>query len=348
MKRHSLRIHVSCCLLGLALLSDVSGSAESLDPDGLLASLQSFDNTIMKEFSLTANVVHPVPMQKADSERIVSVVKLAHKDSVWAYRMDLDKDATPEPRFAGINPGAGAIEFGNDRGSYVVSRALWRVWLWEPEQCRARDEHEVMVVGIDDSIAKRDDNQGRVFYEKAVEPFQNPDVYLLVLTSGRLFSQYLTAIESVASMENGMMRCEAVGVYPGAERRPCRWELVVEPDAAFLVREAKAYWLEKDILAATFSNQGLQHSEHGPYPATGRFAHGDDGVRAKYWQGDGVWDIAYLSLESRSENRFVSELRDEFTGDFPAGTLVLDSRAEPSLSYVIESAQESIAPIELP
>ena len=324
----------------LCLLPSFMTQAQSVDSDEVLASLAASDDSIMNDFTLVAEVVWPLTVPQPDSERAHERVKATRADSVWAYRADADED-TPPPNYEGIDPRSipsgisrgGSSNQGEDLGSVMVHRKVWYSVLSEPEFGGYRELGTSFQVKPDGSVTTTESESDYVHITKPVEPLQLREFYIMVLTSGRGYSMYLDKIDSAESLPDGLIRCRASGRYPGANRNACTWELVIDPDAAYLVREAKAFFPQGGRLKATFENEGIQWLEKGPLPETGRFRQGADKIWKRYFRGDGYTEIAYLSLESGADHQLISDTRALLRGDYPLGTKVIDSRVQPALSY---------------
>ena len=74
---------------------------------------------------------------------------------------------------------------------------------------------------------------------------------------GRGYSEYITQITNVTQLENGLLSVTAEGT--DVSNRPgARWELLIDPDAAYMVREAKLYPAGDNKLFVSVVNSGTK------------------------------------------------------------------------------------------
>jgi len=76
---------------------------------------------------------------------------------------------------------------------------------------------------------------------------------------GRGYSKYITAIRDVSPLEDGRLKVTADGLS-GSLRPGAKWELVIDPDAEYLVRSATMHYRSRQEF---FTNSGLRR--YGPH-----------------------------------------------------------------------------------
>lgn len=74
---------------------------------------------------------------------------------------------------------------------------------------------------------------------------------------GRGYSEYITEITNATRQENGLVSVTAEGKDEGF-RPGARWELVIDPEAAYMVREARLYRAGKTAPFLSIVNSGVQ------------------------------------------------------------------------------------------
>lgn len=316
----------------LCMLASFVAPAQSVDPNKVFESLAAFDQSVMADFTLVAEVVWPLNKAQPESERIHERVRATRSGSVWAYRADTD-ESTPAPVYEGISPDSPRIDQGEHRGAFSVVRRQCYSVLWEPGFSGMRDLSTVIIVRPDAAVTIEGSKSSGVVLTKPVEPLQEREFYITLMTSGRGYSTYLDKIDSAEILADGLIRCQGSGRYPGQTRNSCVWKLLVDPGAAYLVRDAKAFLPSGDKLIATFENEGLQLFDKGPLPVTGRFRQGDEEVRKRHFRGDGYTELAYHSLENGADQQLIADTRELLQGDYPPGTSVYDLKVDPSFSY---------------
>jgi hypothetical protein len=200
-----------------------------------------------------------------------------------------------------------------------------------------------LLVRPDGSVEERDTLSSRVTISKPVEPLQGREFYIILLTSGRGFSRYLERIDSVELLPDGLIRCEAAGHYPGENRVATTWELVIDPNASYLVRKAIAFFSGGGRFSASFENEGMQNCENGPLPETGRFRQGAAEIRERHFLGDGYAEIAYLSSKNSADRQLISDTQSLLRDKYPPGTRVVDLTKEPHRSYVVPENRKPFA-----
>jgi hypothetical protein len=74
---------------------------------------------------------------------------------------------------------------------------------------------------------------------------------------GRRYSKYITEITDVKLLENGFLSVTANG-FDRSKRPGAKWMLIIDPNAAYMVREAKLYIRGKDKPSLTVKNSGTK------------------------------------------------------------------------------------------
>jgi len=172
------------------------------------------------------------------------------------------------------------------------------------------------LVGLDDPPSAEDPAKGL---------FQKYSVYFPILSAGRGFS-FLVKRLVVTSEEDGLVRCRGRGKTPGT-RKPCHWELTIEPETAYMVREAKCILDETGTTAYVVENEGTKWFEGGPLPESARFRRASDIYE--------ITEIAFRGLASAADTEVLRNAHEALRGTYPTWTHVTDLRKDAAVKYYV-------------
>lgn len=322
------------------------GYSHADSPDDVLTSLKKYDNAMLSDFELQATRVWPIPTRRAESESIVEQVFICASEGNWAFEV-LATPETAMPRYEGIDPQAGALKDDSGGEFYIVNRRQHSRYFWSFNLAGTREKSTVWVVWPDSVTLDTVPVRESAVYEKPKHPFQNIELFDVILTSGRGFTSFVDTIVSVVRNENGLLECEAIGTVPGAGRIDCHWKLFVDPSAGFLVRSATATRMSGSKLGH-FENIGLCSGlEPGTFvPQSGKCSLGYVGDDPKtHWQGEPVLKITFTDFARGSNkviDRTLSDCKESLRkSSFPEGTIVYDLRSDPVKTYKVLSHRSS-------
>ncbi|GIW93606.1 MAG: hypothetical protein KatS3mg110_1647 [Pirellulaceae bacterium] len=136
-----------------------------------------------------------------------------------------------------------------------------------------------------------------------------------LLTTGRGFSVFVDVFEEVSSTPDGKgLMVKAVGRFSSKDITG-RWELVLDPDAAYMVRKAEFHNPHFDKPYVVMENFDIQRSGDCFFPRRGKFVVG----------GDEVWEVWYEEVALEKDEPLYQEVRGYLTGNVP-NSLVTDRR----------------------
>jgi hypothetical protein len=186
-----------------------------------------------------------------------------------------------------------------------------------------RDDFDVVVE--DDGALSRDPKSPG--FRRAVldipgptKPRRTTEDFLVLLTAGRGFSEWIQRITGVREGEDGLLHCTADG---RAYNQSCKWELVVELRAGYLVRRARA-WAPNGFEYFNIENSGTKRFGKVTVPAEGTFwvstsPDRRDEVRHKY-------EVTFTSYKGATDAELIKRAQELLRKEIPAGTEVTDFR----------------------
>ncbi len=145
---------------------------------------------------------------------------------------------------------------------------------------------------------------------------------------GRGYSRHITEVKSVSKAESGLWKVTAEGLDI-ASRPGAKWELLIDPDAGYMVRSARVLDARKQT--TSIANSGLRR-------------YGDRWVPEKALC-KGAFADASFQIESASPeadvallNRFKAAVRPPY----PIGTVIHDRRVTPPLYVPYDAGKTSL------
>ncbi len=291
----------------------------------VLLKLVDFDSLVLDNFTVRAEVLHPRSDEPApDSERLFKNVTITSRNGVWAARSDISDEKMAPPKYPGLSKALQSEDYDRS-GNLLVWRPTCRSALYEEDFRGVYRTTRLLRVGPAGPVAVEEAPDTVELYrpEGALE---QTDIHISVLASGRGFSRLVDEItEAVTSRENPkLLDCKAVGRYPDGTR--CLWQLVIEPDAAYLVRKAKCVREDNGFVLADLENFGTKWLEKGPVPERARYI-----FAPKYYgtSPESAFEITYTAWDSKTDEDLIDRNRRLLRSPYPPGTTVLDYRANP-------------------
>lgn len=331
LKNPSIRLSVcaatSLRLSVLASFMVLTVSAQEVDAANLLAKIGAFDDAVLEGSTLRFSVVQPVPRDGLDTESIVAEGEITRIGDAWLMRRRTS-DQVKAPEYSELK-GKGNQVSTDEPDTYYVPRTIELTVLSENDQISSIETaclYQVTPSGVDVVVPEI----LNVELAKRHSPLQDPMLYSLVLCAGRGYSSYVSGITSVQELESGLYSCSGFGSYPAPNSSlSCTWELIVDPQSAYMVREAKATRSDGSIIAH-FKNEGLAWYEKGPLPTEGTFALAPN---RGYYEGDGLVRVTFLSLLDEVDNGAMVDVLTFLATPFPVGTNVTDERGEKPVMF---------------
>jgi len=140
---------------------------------------------------------------------------------------------------------------------YVAVRS--QKWgYWGDEACGNHYVDASLVVTPDGQVTRRGTmNCVKLHRPKDIQPIADKLSFQWAL--GRFFSEHIDKVTHVEESEGGRLHVSALGNRHKGHNG--KWELVIEPDAAWIVREARFYGETKPhLLKVDMSNEGTVRS----------------------------------------------------------------------------------------
>jgi hypothetical protein len=134
---------------------------------------------------------------------------------------------------------------------------------------------------------------------------------------GRGYSKFITDIEDVVVQENGLISVNAEGLT--ISRRPgARWQLTIDPSAAYMVRSAKMYRVRNDKLYVSIVNSGTKWVGARCIPERSEYK--------DYFGGERIIASESRSASSQADMEFLKRAEAVMRPPYPLHTNVMDER----------------------
>jgi len=327
---------VAVIAVSVAALAIPSTGLTQEDGLHLLSKLRKFNSAVLDNFTLDVQIVSPRSSPTVlDTERLSRTVRVAMKDNVWAYRAILDETmAAPQYR-----PPGGEVPAADysRQGELHLWRPYVEYGLYEDTFRGVHTTMKQYKVGADGEVAERVISP-TVNLRNAQDGLELHDVYIPILSAGYGYATLLDEITEVSEQEGGLLECTGIGRY--TDGTPCRWELTVDPTAAYMVRRAKCIRQDNGYVLAIMENEGAQWYSRGVLPEKARFTfdpkhHGTS--------AEGSFEVTFVDLVDKADDELIADARRLLRGSFPKGTEILDWRANPEdpLHFVVGEAPVS-------
>jgi hypothetical protein len=294
------------CAVAICLaLESASSGSEQRNPSDVLATLRSYDASMLNNFTLSAHVVNPRPLRPVpESERLVYNTSLTAKDGVWAASRVLD-ETVPLPKMKDVRT-SGLDELDFERsGNLFVIRALRRSALYEPGYHGVYVENIAYVVSPGNKVESKAAAAHVELYKHVAGIDKSNDIYVpLLLAAGRGYGHLIDEIVEVGQMMNGLVQCRARGHYPDA--RPCVLTVWVDLEAAYLVRRARCERADNSYLVFELTNEGVQWTGNGCIPKNAKFVFDPKEYSSR---SDGAFEIRFGQLTIQADQALIEANR---------------------------------------
>ena len=318
------------CLCGLLVvllcaIPQLAGSAARRVPAGrqLLSLLRRADRQYLDEFTLKCRAVYPYNPRRGFPCRVLRQLTATRSGYSLVTESAFVKQLFPlgDPR------GGRKVDTISRDGREYIGLKIEILTLHEPDFVGVLERDDLEVVVEDDGALSRDPKSTggfRVAHLAIPDPtkgLRTTEHLLALLTAGRDFSRRIKRISGVREGEDGLLHCTADGT---AYNKPCKWELVVEPRAGYLVRRARA-WAPNGFEYFNIENSGTKQFGKVTVPAeatfwAGTFPDRRDAVRHKY-------EVTFTSYKAAADAELIKRTRKVLRQEIPVGTEVTDFRS---------------------
>ncbi|MBN2456450.1 MAG: hypothetical protein JXB29_07965 [Sedimentisphaerales bacterium] len=216
-----------------------------------------------------------------------------------------------------------AFDYDPD-GNLIVWRSLEKYILSEPARNDSIEKVRVFFVDPNGQIVRTADNI--LFHRWRIDkPYSTNQFKYYQLPTGRGFSRHLGNVASVKSLTSGLMKVTSKGSCGPSWQGT--WELTVDPNADYLVREAifTTEGQHKPIKTITSSGvvekDGIRLAKYGTYRSSSGFELSVE-----------VTDISKVV----GENELYEEVLSHLNSPLPPGSQVMDRRGDKPVVTTVE------------
>jgi len=304
----------------IAAVSGLALAAAESSPGDLLSTLKSLDATYQAGFAATGTALHPPS---------IGIPGLPSIQTRWRVTFQNMRAAVDEQTIGILQGTALPIQPNDGSSSDLPGRngmrqtvPLKRSTLWGSEyvgRCILSAKEDVAIDGIATNQKPADASQRIAFRSPENKSY---DLFLKQInwTMGRGFSSYLTQIDGVNVTDKGAWEVSAQGVdYNGSAGR---WELVIEPDAAYLVRQAKYYKGEDSDPRVVIVNSGSRWT--GPWCVPEKGTWTDPILRTPR-----DFNFLFESASAEVDETLLAKVEKDMKGPYEDPTTVTDYRMDP-------------------
>ena len=338
------------CTITILILTQAQGYAVEYTAASLLSGLQQKDKEYLTEFTLHCNVISPGELPQGTSDTHVRDLTIAASGESMVTSSMILRYLNPEKaiqKMLGFSPNPNAE-------ANTLYGSVRYVTLQEPDFIGTRDTPCIAKIGADGTItpffpinpsSKPDLTKG---FSMVILDVPGPDRpkcttedALGLMTMGRGFSKYLETIVSIKKVDKTTIEVDATG---HAFRGQCQWKLMVDTNAALLVRSAKAWKTSNGYCYFLAQNEGIQVLHNVPIPKTGTFAR--QGTPDELARDDHKHKITFLDFERKAQSSLITAIQQELHGKFPEGTQVSDCRAgygDKRIEYIVGEKERKLA-----
>jgi hypothetical protein len=149
-------------------------------------------------------------------------------------------------------------------------------------------------------------------------------------TLGRGYSKHLTNVTKVEKQNDGLLHLVAEGTDI-SNRAGARWELTIDPQAAYMVRSAQLYVADSKDPVIAITNSGLRWENSRCVP---RDANWED----RYVVGAKATS-KFVSVSATADLDFLEQVQAAMRPPYPLHTDVTDQRMTPELALQYEASE---------
>jgi hypothetical protein len=318
-----------CSLLLLCLGLCVHVCADASAPDGaaVLAKLRAYDSIYESGFTVSGT-------RKSQAHLILGELltevdydfRLTLEGSKCGYL--IERTAYQKPQFQEPVRTNGPRK---DSDGAIFLSVLSKQWgYWGDDVSGQQSTRTAIRLSPDDQV----EEVGTIYDVRLFGPRDaGPNVpkYATLWSLGRFYSKNIDTVTSVQQEEGSRLKVSAEGRKGGGQRG--RWELVIDPDAAWMVREAKFYSADNpDRVSCQMTNTGTVWCGMYCVPEKAAFNYGGevtDECRAK---GE-VEDLTFAPVVDGFDDSFYQTAKRAVTEDRPPNLTIQDFRRDPPLIF---------------
>ncbi|MBA3316199.1 MAG: hypothetical protein H0T47_23280 [Planctomycetaceae bacterium] len=306
-------------LASLFLMSPANAEAAPPTASEILDILRSWDEVFTSGVYVVGTVT--IPPSISDSNSTARIVKT--RFTSWGTNRAL------EEVFVALIPGTSrrAVLGGFRPAGSRAGIPLRELWLFDGVKSAVYQK-----VALDYNDAGEPDPAGKT-NETVI--FHTPDdvarvlqIYDLQWAMGRGYSSHIEGITSVDETPDGMLRVSANGSV--THNWKGRWELLIEPAAGHLVREAK-FFDDQPEPRFTAATEGVLDA--GDWIA----ARAGDHTMSVVPGREDVTEYRFETIEARRNEEFFNEVSAVFDKEWPKGTIIHDRRGAENKVTIVGS-----------
>jgi hypothetical protein len=216
----------------------------------------------------------------------------------------------------------------DEKGNFLIYRSSDTITLSEPDFSGIWYERTLFEVHPDGQVIEHH-TKPSVELHNPGQVLDSIETYVTVLTAGRGYSRLIDDVKSVKSGAGKTILLSATGRCP--DGTAVDWDLTVDPEAGYLVRDAICARPSGGASIAHFSNEGLKWSDRGALAEKGTFVFDPQRNASK---PEMIWTFSFQGL-SETDTRMIEEARELLRKPYPDGVSVADFRKGPTPKHNI-------------
>lgn len=200
----------------------------------------------------------------------------------------------------------------------VIANKKTRILFDEQKTAKIEDRVESVISPSDALIDSRVVSNRIVFHPNDSIVLEVPKIRLL-WTLGRGYARHLKKITKVEGLKDGTLQVVAEGVNGGSAGK---WELLIDPSLAYLVRSARFFAPNEKKERLFISNVGLMADADSCYPTNGKYSFDIAGTVVTY-------ELKFNTARLQFDNELMRRISAAFEEPFPPNSDVHDYRTNP-------------------
>ena len=307
-------------ILGAGIVTRAYAVTEAPSPDAVLKILERMDSKYFGEFAIQFHVVYPVEFHRGYPGRSLRELTITGKGSVVATESRLVRlleveDAVQRVRSFSPTPA--------EHDQKVLINVA-RLSLDEEDFVGTMSAIRPVDLAATVEVAPDPFTQGYQAAQLDIPGDERPtrtiENILGLFAVGRGFSRHIEAITEV-TVVNGMLHVQCEG---RAHNRPCKWSLVVDPGADYMVRRAEAWRADSGFIFYKIENHGAKSLNGLIAPEVGHFwrGHCPDSRNDRTHK----YEVTPTGYAPQPMSRLIEMARTHLRENLPEGTEVYDYR----------------------
>ncbi|MDZ4859301.1 MAG: hypothetical protein SGI88_09965 [Candidatus Hydrogenedentes bacterium] len=299
----------------------------------ILEDLRAKDKAVLEHCTFEAVVVWRMTKTSPDSEIVKENVIVTRKADTLAYKAEMDP-GTNLPKYPAVydRRNANMSAFAEAAGHAIISRRPRTIQFWDSNTAGTRYSLKSYEISPQDGIVGEGEIEDVVLRYKPSDPLQHYQLYQIVLATGRGFAAYIDRVVSETPLEDGQTRILAAGRFPAESVVRCQWNIALDNET-HLVRRAVAQGIGE------FETSGILAD--GVIALKGCYRGLGEEMRTLVYVGDGTTRIVYTSYASSSDEPLILEAKENFAGNYPTGTHIVDYRLQRPVAFTVKEGGTS-------